>query len=159
MDLRIVYAIILSMLPISELRGGLPLAIIFAEENNVPLAIVFFLVVLSNVIAIFIAFYFFEHVHKFLIRWKFYRKVFEKYVNKMQKKVDKFEKNYSSLGFLALAFFVAIPFPATGAWSGCFISWILGLERKKSILAIILGVMIAGILVLSATLGIKILLA
>jgi len=84
---------------------------------------------------------------------KIYRKSFEFYLKKIQKKVDKFEIRYNKLGFIALMLFVAIPLPGTGAWSGCLLSWILGLERKKSIIAIAAGVMIAGLIILFGTLG------
>ena len=52
------------------------------------------------------------------------------------------------MGFLALTLFVGIPLPGTGAWTGCLIAWILGLNRKKSVLSITLGVVIASILVI-----------
>jgi len=71
----------------------------------------------------------------------------------MQKKIDKFERKYQKIGFLALMLLVAIPLPGTGAWTGCIISWVLGLERKKSIMAISAGVMIAGVLILLGMLG------
>jgi len=153
MDLRILYAIILTILPISELRGGLPLAIIYARENNVPLILVISLVIMVNILMVFFIFFFLDVIHKKLLRVKFYRKFFDLYLGKIQKNIDKFEKRYSSLGFLALALFVAIPLPATGAWSGCLIAWILDLDRKKSILGISLGVIIAGILMSLGTLG------
>jgi len=153
MDLRIVYAIILSILPVSELRIGLPLAILFANDNNVPLILIFPLIVMVNILAVFIAFFFFDNIHKFFLKNKFYRKIFEKYKDRIQKKVDKFEKQYSTTGFLALAIFVAVPLPGTGAWTGAIISWMLGLDRKKSILAISAGVICAGLLVLLGTLG------
>ena len=154
MDLRLLYAIFLSMLPISELRGGIPLAIIYANENNIPSFFVIFLMILFNLLAIFIAFYFLDHIHKLLLRFKFYKKAFNSYLKKIQKKIDTFEKQHSALGFLALTIFVAIPLPATGAWSGCLIAWILKLDRKKSILGISLGVIMAGILVSLGTFGI-----
>jgi len=53
-----------------------------------------------------------------------------------------------------LFIFVAIPLPLTGAYTGTFISWVLGLDRKKSILAISLGVLTAGIIIYFSTLGI-----
>ena len=43
--------------------------------------------------------------------------------------------------------FVAIPLPITGAWTGTIGAWVLGLDRKKSILFILLGVLISGIIV------------
>lgn len=153
MDLRIIYAIILAMLPISELRGGLPLAIIYANQHKIPIFLVFSLIVMINILIIFFVFYFLDNTHHLFLKIKIYRKFFDKYLERFQKKVDKFEEKYSSIGFLALSLFVAIPLPATGAWSGCLISWLLDLDRKKSIFAISLGVIIAGILVLLGTLG------
>ena len=152
-DLRLIYAVILSILPITELRAGLPLAIIYANDNNIPIILVFLLIVLINILAIFLAFFFLDKIHRILLKLKFYKKIFDFYLNKIQRKVDKFEKKYSLLGSLALTLFVAVPLPATGAWSGVLISWILDLDRRKSILAISLGVIIAGILVLLGTFG------
>ncbi len=153
MDLRLIYSIILSMLPIVELRGGLPLAIIYANEHGIPILSVFLLIVAANILVIFLIFYFFDHIHHLLLKNKFYNKFFESYIGRVRKKTEKFEKKYSTMGFLALTIFVAIPLPGTGAWTGCVISWLLGLDRKKSILGIALGVIIAGILMLLGTLS------
>jgi uncharacterized membrane protein len=153
MDWSIIFYIILSALPIVELRGGMPLAINYAIENNLPIFLIFFLIVLANILVIFFVFYFLDNLNKIFLKFSWYKKFFNFYVSKMQKKIDKFEKKYSTIGFLALMIFVAIPLPGTGAWTGCFISWILGLDRKKSIFSIAAGVLIAGILVLLATLG------
>ncbi len=153
MDLRIIYALILSILPISELRGGLPLAIIYANQHGISLLLIFPLIVMANILAIFLAFFFLDKVHHIFLRSRLYKRFFESYISRIQKKTDKFESKYSAIGFLALTLFVAVPLPATGAWSGCLIAWLLDLDRKKSILAIALGVLIAGILMLFGTLG------
>ena len=55
--------------------------------------------------------------------------------------------------FIALVLFVAVPLPGTGAWSGSLVSWVLGLDRGKSILAIALGVLIAGLLIFLGMFG------
>jgi uncharacterized membrane protein len=153
MDLRLIYALILSILPISELRGGLPLAIVYAQEHGISLALIFPLIVMMNILAVFLAFFFLDRIHHIFLSNKAYKKLFDRYVERIQKKVDKFEAKYSSMGFLALTLFVAVPLPATGAWSGCLIAWLLNLDRKKSILSISIGVLIAGILMLLGTLG------
>lgn len=153
MDLRFIIALILSILPISELRGGLPLAILYARDNNLPIMLVFISVVLANIFAIFIAFFFLNVLHKGFMKINFYRRFFSNYIKRFQAKADKFEKKYKSLGFFALAIFVAIPLPGTGAWTGVLLSWLLNLNRKKSIIAIALGVLIAGIIILFGTLG------
>ena len=153
MDLKLIYALILTIMPVTELRVGLPIAIVYAIEHNIPIMLIFPLIVLLNILVIFFVFYFLDNLHNTFMNLKFYRKFFEAYLKRFQKKVDIFEKRYETLGFLALVLFVAIPLPGTGAWTGCLISFLLGLDRKKSILAISLGVLIAGILVLLGTLG------
>jgi uncharacterized membrane protein len=153
MDLRLVWAMVLTIMPITELRVGLPLAIVYAIENNIPVWLIFSLIILLNVLIIFFIFYFLDNLHDLFLKFKPYQKLFEKYMGRFQKKVDKFEKKYSVLGFLALVGFVAVPLPGTGAWTGCLLSWGVGLDRKKSIWAISLGVLIAGLFILFGTLG------
>lgn len=154
MDLRFLYSVILTVLPVTELRIGLPLAITFARDNNIPVFLVFSAIILLNILVIFFIFYFLDIIHKNLMKSKFYKRKFEKFLNRFQKKVDKFERKYSAVGFIALTLFVAVPFPGTGVWSGSLASWLLELDRKKSIVAISLGVIIAGILTLFGTLGV-----
>ena len=50
-------------------------------------------------------------------------------------------------GYLGIMLFVAIPLPITGAWTGTLGAWILGMDRRKSILAVAAGVVIAGVIV------------
>ncbi len=153
MDLRLLYAIILTIFPGTELRLGLPVAMLYAQDNGISLILIFLLIVLINILLIFFIFFFLDHLHKWLMKFKFYEKFFKAFLKRFQKRVDKFEKRHATLGFLALALFVAIPLPGTGAWSGSLVSWILGLDRKKSILAIALGVSIAGLLIFLGVLG------
>lgn len=153
MNLKLISALIFTLMPFAELRVGLPLAIIYANEQNIPIILIFLLIILLNIFLIFFVFYFFDKMHLQLMNWKFYNKSFNKYLNKLQKRIDKFEQRREKLGFITLMLFVAIPLPGTGAWSGCIISWLLGLERKKSILAIGTGILIAGTLILFASLG------
>jgi len=153
MDLRLLYAVVLTIMPITELRAGLPLAILYAIENNIPIWLIFSLIVLLNVLIIFFIFYFLDNLHHIFLRFNPYKRLFDKYLERFQRKVDKFEKRYETLGFLALVFFVAVPLPGTGAWTGCLLSWLLDIDRKKSILAISIGVLIAGLFILFGTLG------
>lgn len=154
MNFKIIYALILTVLPVSELRIGLPMALSYAVEENIPLMLVFSLIVLLNILLIFFVFYFLDRIHCFLVEVKIYKRFFNFYLKRLQRRIDKFEARYSTQGFLALMLFVAVPLPGTGAWSGCLVAWLLGLERKRSILAISIGVIAAGILILIGTLGI-----
>jgi uncharacterized membrane protein len=153
MNPKLIYAILLTLLPITELRVGLPLAVSYANQEGIPFFLIFLIIVLLNILLIFFVFFFLDNLHGLLLNWGFYRGVFEKYIGHFRKRVNKFEKNYKSIGFLALVIFVGIPLPGTGAWSGCLVSWLIGLNRKKSILAIALGIIIAGSLVFLFSLG------
>jgi len=144
------WTILLSISPISELRGGIPYAIL----SGINPWTAFVICVLANMIIVFFIFFFLDYLHKSFMKVSVYRKVFGFFLERTRKKVDEIEKKMSVYGFLALTLFVAVPLPVTGAWTGSFIAWILGLDRKKSILAISLGVLIAGIIVLSASYGI-----
>ena len=150
----LILAMILTLLPISELRGGMPIAVDYAIKNNLSISAVFLLILSLNILSIFLLFLFLDLFHKRLLKIKLYKRAFEYYINKMlRKKIGKFESKYSSYGFLALALFVAVPFPATGAWTGTIISWFLGLERKRSIISISAGVLIAAVIMLLVSLG------
>lgn len=154
MDLRLIYALVLTIMPVTELRIGLPLAITYALENDIPVFLIFFLILFVNILIIFFVFYFLDNLHKVLMNWKFYKRIFTRYMKRFQKRIDKFEKRHEKLGFVALVLFVAVPLPGTGAWSGVLVAWLLGLDRKKSIISIALGILIAGLIILFATLGI-----
>ena len=145
--------ILLTLVPLIELRGGLPFALIYAKDNGISTINILILILILNILLIFIIFLFLDFLHKRLLKINWYERLFKKYLEKTQKKIDKFEKNYTSLGFIALMLFVAVPLPLTGAYSGSIISWILELDRKKSIVAISLGIAIAGLIIYFTTLG------
>ena len=151
---QLLLSLILSVLPVSELRGGLPLAVDYAVKNNVPIFPIFVLIVTLNILVVFLIFFFLDFIHESLMRFSAYRKMFGIVINRTRKKADKVEARLPVYGYLTLTLFVAIPLPVTGAWTGTLIAWFLGLERKRSIPAIALGVCIAGLLVLLASLGV-----
>ncbi len=154
MGIKLFYVFLLSIMPLSELRGGLPLGIIYALENEIPIWIISLTVILLNILLIFFIFYFLDKTHKNLIKINIYKKIFNSYIFSLQKRIKKINEKNEFGKFLSLMLFVAVPLPGTGAWTGCIASWLLGLERKKSILAISMGVLIAGILILLGSFGI-----
>jgi uncharacterized membrane protein len=150
MNLRtLLVTIALCLLPISELRGGLP----FALSSDVPLLVAFPLCVGANILVAPLLYLFLSSLHRLLERWQPYRRLFERIVERSRRKVHAKVEKY---GYAGLALFVAIPLPVTGAYTGTLGAWILGMDRRKSILAVSLGVIIAGIIVATVfTLGIK----
>lgn len=67
--------------------------------------------------------------------------------NFIENKVKKVQRNFSRYGYIGLTLFVAVPLPITGAWTAMLGAWFLNLDKKKSSLAIGLGVLIAGVVV------------
>jgi len=145
--IELLYLFIISMFPFVELRGSIPLGIYWGFSPW----IVFLVAVIGNMVPVPFILIFLDGLEKFLrksekashlLDW-----IFERTYTKANKKVRQWE-------YVALIFFVAIPFPGTGAWTGSLIAYLFKFDIKKSFLAIFTGVIIAGIIVLSASLGI-----
>ena len=153
MSWQIILGLILTIMPVSELRGGLPVIVEYLVRNNMAVWPWFLAVLILNISVIFFIFFFLDFIHDEFMKIKFYRRFFERYMEKVQKKAEKINRKMDNIGFLALALFVAVPLPGTGAWTGTLIAWGLRLKRKESILAISAGVVIAGLIILFVSLG------
>ncbi len=130
---------IVGALPISELRGAIPLALSF----GMPLAKAFWLSVLGNCIIVAPALFLFEPVTKVLRKFKIWSKFFDWVFERTRKNSDSIQK-YEALG---LAIFVAIPLPMTGAWSGVIAASLFKIRFRYAFLSIALGVIGAGLIV------------
>ncbi|MEM0231284.1 MAG: small multi-drug export protein [Candidatus Woesearchaeota archaeon] len=139
-------AIILSMLPISEVRGGIPLAICSGSGWLEA----FLICTAFNILIIFPLFFFLDYLNNILLKIKWYEHFFNRQLNSARRKVQPSVKKY---GWLGLILFVGIPLPFTGAYTGTLAAWALGMERKKAILSISLGVLMAGVIVTIVTLS------
>jgi uncharacterized membrane protein len=153
MDLQLLIGLLLTVLPVFELRGGLPVIVEYALSNGESVWPYFLIVLILNILVIFLIFLFFDFLHELFMRFSWYRKIVGHFLRRLQKKVDKLEKRMDNWGYLALMGFVAVPLPGTGAWSGTLVAWIMGLDRMKSFLAIASGIVVAGLLILLFSLG------
>jgi len=138
------WVLLLAMLPISELRGAIPLAIGIYKLNpyiSIPL------IVLANFVPVPFILKFLGPVEGFLRRWKFWDKLMDRIFERTRKKTKKSIERWESL---ALILFVAIPLPVTGAWTGSLAAYLFGLDFKKSLLCIFIGIVIAGAIVTTA---------
>ncbi len=131
---------VLSMLPISELRGAIP----FALANGVPIIYAYLFAVTLNALVGPLVYVFLSTIHKFMIRFGWYSKLFDSFVEKNRHKVEDKVKKY---GYAGITLFVAIPLPVTGAYTGTLIAWLMGLDAKKTFLSVLAGVVISGIIV------------
>ena len=132
--------VIISMLPIIELRGSIPIGILFLNLNWIPVII---FSIIGNMLPIFFILLFFQFIEKILRKFSFFNKFFDWLFKKTLSKGKSIEK-YKELG---LMFFVGIPLPFTGAWTGSLIAYLLKLSYIKSIIFIFLGVISATIIV------------
>ena len=153
MDIQILMGFLLTLLPVFELRGGLPIIVEYVVRNNLSIWPYFFVVLILNVLVIFLIFMFFDFVHEALMNIKWYRKVIGHVLNRIQKKVEKIRSRMDKWGYFALMIFVAMPLPGSGAWTGTMVAWVMGLDRLRSFAAIAAGVVISGLIVLLFSLG------
>jgi uncharacterized membrane protein len=154
MDLQILIGLLFTISPIFELRAGLPIVIEYVVRNGLPVWPYFLLVVTVNILMIFVIFLFFDFLHETFMRVKWYRVAIGRVLRRLQVKVRKIEDDLDRWGYFALMFFVAIPLPGTGVWTGTMVAWAMGLDRWRSFAAIAMGTVIAGLIVLLISLGV-----
>ena len=133
-----------AMLPILELRGAIPLGIL---KLGLSAKEAYILSVIGNLIPVIPLLLFLESGSNFLKRYRWGDKFFTWLFAHTRRRSRLVEK-YESLG---LMLFVAIPLPITGAWTGSVAAFLFGIRFRYAFLAIILGVLLAGIIVLLAT--------
>ena len=134
-----------SAAPVIELRGGIPLAL---SQGFSPFA-AFSLALLGNIAVVPILLWGFQWAERLFMRWTVTRRIMESVFSRSHRKGQWIER-WGSIGLLLL---VAIPLPGTGAWTGALAARLIGLPNSKSLPWIALGVVIAGLLVLFASLG------
>ena len=131
-------------MPLSELRGGIPLALYLGFS---PLES-YILGVVGNLIPVPFILLLLDKIKN--IKIKFISKAYLEITKRVEKKRDLIER----YGYVGLTLFVAVPLPVTGAWTGSLLAFLLGLNKFKSFLAISVGVSLAGIIVTLTSLGV-----
>lgn len=137
--------LLISGLPITELRGSIPVAMtVMADTWAWPWWKVYLLAVAGNMIPVPFILWFLDPVSRFLSRWKPFRAFFQWLFDRTRRKAGAKVLKYRALG---LAVFVAIPLPVTGAWTGSVAAFLFGIPRRLALPAIALGVAAAGAVV------------
>lgn len=135
-----------SMLPITELRGAIPLG--FAM--GLPAEAVFFWALLGNILPCFFILWALGPISKFLMRHsKFFKDFFTKLFDKTR---TKHEETVIKYGAIFLIIFVAIPLPGSGGWTGSLIAFLFGMPYWKAMGYIVTGLTMAAIII---TLGVN----
>ena len=138
------------MVPLIEIRGAIPYAVGF-ELPLVPSIIV---AVIGNMLPVPIIFLFARRVLEWGKDKKYIGKFFTWCLEKGHKGGEKLQAKAGRGLYIALLLFVGIPLPGTGAWTGTLAASLLDMDFKKSVIYIMAGVLLAGAIMLAASLGV-----
>ena len=136
---------LISLMPILELRGGL-IAAALLGLNIVP---AFIICIIGNLLPIPFILWFITPIFNKLKKTKH----LSKFVNKIEKKALSKKDKIEKAEFWGLFFFVGIPLPGPGGWTGSLIASLINMDKKKAMLAITCGVLLAGLIVGSLSFG------
>lgn len=132
--------VIISALPISELRGALPVGIIVFD---LPWYQAFYLAIIGNLLPIPILLLFFESLVRIISRTN----NGDRLVNMIFRRTRRHREIVEKHKYIGLILLVAIPLPGTGAWTGTVTTVLLGLEWRRALISITIGVLISGTIV------------
>lgn len=143
---QILLTLLVSMVPVIELRGAIPLATAHGLDFRIAIPVA----IIGNLLPV-----------PFII--VFVRKVFawirkhlpklDGFITKLEKRAESKSETVLKYAFWGLFIFVAIPLPGTGAWTGALIAAMLDMRLKKAFPSIVLGVVTAGIVVAIVSYG------
>ena len=143
---KLLLTFLISMLPVIELRGGLPAGI----AMGLPIPAAFLASLLGNMLPVPFAILFIRP----LFRWvRAHIPPLGNFVTKLEKRAYAKSKNVKKYETWGLLLFVAIPLPGTGAWTGALIASVLNMRIKRAVPVIFLGVVIAGLIMTALTYG------
>lgn len=140
--LKYIVTFLVSMVPVVELRGAIPIGV----GMGVPVTQAYIIAVIGNMIPVPFVYFFARK----LLEWgkdkKYIGKFFTFCLQKGESGGKKLMAKAGRGTFLALLIFVGVPLPGTGAWTGTLAASILNIDFKKSIVAVMLGVLMAGVI-------------
>lgn len=151
---KIFIVLLISMIPLIELRGAIPVAI--GMELGLEEWLVLLIAIIGNLIPVPIIYLFARKVLNWGIttKWTPFNKFCRFCLEKGEKAGKKLQEKTHGGVYAALFLFVAVPIPGTGAWTGTLAASILNLDFKKTLLAISLGVLTAGAIMMLVSLGV-----
>ena len=142
------------MVPIVELRGALPVATIKMNMQGWELFWAYIVCILGNMLPVPFIFLFGRKILEWGKDLRYVGGFFRWCLEKGEKAGAKLESKAGRGLYVALLLFVGIPLPGTGAWSGTLAASLLNMDFKKSVLYVTLGVVLAGVIMLAASLGV-----
>lgn len=139
------YTFLISMVPIIELRGAIPIG----QALGLSFWECYFISVMGNMLPVPIILLFV----RFVLNWMKGIKYLDKIANWVLNKAEKHSGKVTKYATLGLFLFVAVPLPGTGAWTGALIAAFIDMRMKKALPSIFLGVLLAGLIVSGISYG------
>ncbi|MBR5521584.1 MAG: small multi-drug export protein [Oscillospiraceae bacterium] len=127
-----------SMLPLIELRGAVPIGV----GMGLPFIPTYLIAAFGNMLPVPVILLLVKPVLQFMAKFK----IFTKLVNYVMEKGHAAGAKFGNAKYWALYTFVAIPLPGTGAWTGSLAAALLDLDKGKSFMAVLAGVLTAGVI-------------
>ena len=152
---KYIITFLISMVPLIELRGSIPIGMSTLWGDPIPVLPLYIICILGNMLPVPFIYLFAIKVLEWGADIKYIVKFFKWCLEKGEKGGKKLQEKAGKTGlFFALLIFVGIPLPGTGAWTGTLAASILDMDFKRSILAVMLGVILAGIIMGLASAGV-----
>ena len=148
---KVLLTALISMLPVVELRGGLPAGVAL----GLPIPLSFAASLLGNMLPVPFVILFARPVFQWI---RAHIPALGSFVTKLETRAYAKSKNVKKYEAWGLLIFVAIPLPGTGAWTGALIASVLNMRLKRAVPVIFLGVIIAGSIMTVLTYGVSVLL-
>ena len=147
---KYLYIFLISMVPLIELRGAIPVS----QGFQLPLLQSYIVCVIGNMLPVPVIYLFARKVLEWGKDKKYIGKFFTFCIEKGHKGGEKLKEKAGRGLFVALLLFVGIPLPGTGAWTGTLAASFLDMGFKKSVIAVLLGVLLAGVIMGIASAGV-----
>lgn len=152
---KYIIVFLISMVPLIELRGAIPVGLSTLWGDPLPVIPLYIVCILANMLPVPFIYLFARKVLIWGQDKKIIGKFFKWCLEKGEKGGKKLQEKAGKGGlFIALMLFVGIPLPGTGAWTGTLAASILDMDFKTSIIAVMLGVILAGVIMGLASAGV-----
>lgn len=140
---------LISMVPLIELRGAIP----FSQAMQLPIVPSYIVSILGNMIPVPIIYLFARNFLEWGQDKKLIGRICRFFLEKGTLAGEKLQKKAGKGIFLALLLFVGIPLPGTGAWTGTLAASLLNMKFRQTVIAVMLGVLLAGCIMMAGSLG------
>ncbi len=130
----------ITLVPMLELRASVPFGI-FSMQDELSWIVVTVVCVVVNIMLGWLIYFILGPVFNLFRKWNWFEKTVWPLLEKTRDKIHPYVEKYGEFG---VAFFIGIPLPGSGVYTGAFGAYLLGLDKKKFFIANVIGVLIAG---------------